>query len=100
MTLNNTGWTARIHLYMDFFSVVKTTVLHIRGWLSLGLQNCGYGGLIISYMWIFYCVFLTVWRVSTLNPCVVQGSAVVSLTGYRAGNEKFGVALQSFNNNC
>lgn len=53
--------------------------------LNPPLQNQRYGGRSTSYMWIFYCAFLTAWRIGILNPCCSRINS--GLTGCGVRNE-------------
>ena len=75
------AWTARVHLYADFFSLINTVGLYdlTHGWLNPQMQNheyrepygnCGYRGM-LCYMGIFNST-----GVSTPNHDIVQGSTV------------------------
>ena len=74
--------TAQVHLHMDFFSTVNTTVLHDLQLVTTQMQkltdteeaNSIYGGLTVSYTQIFNC--MEGW---CPNSQVVQGPTVVPL---------------------
>ena len=69
-------WIAQVHLFMYCFSRVNTIVLHNAWFVECTdaepqiRRNLGYSRPTINYTQIF----LTVQKVGTLSPCIVQGA--------------------------
>ena len=62
----------QVHLHVDFFHYIRAVVLHD---LQL-LESAGAEPRVQRDNCKVICVFSIAWRVSTPNPCVVQGSTV------------------------